>query len=418
MAMRAKIQTVAVPRSQRVARRPSHTFQLRTRPWEIVPIMIAPVLPGETMKNLLLQSRVVTDPIKNPLIGWWCEYYFFYVKHRDLHERADFEAMVTNPNWTIPVGVQGSNSTSYYQRSGGVAWLWLCTQRVVEEYFRYEGEAWQGGIFQFTAGVPIASCNVIGALDSLRLEADVTALDVEVEGADVNTTIQASEVEAAMMKWQMLRFNNMTELTYEEFLQSYGVRGPTAEQHVPELVRYVREWQYPVSHVEATTGVPSSAVSWKIAERADKDRFFREPGFLVGYQVVRPKVYMSGVRGHFATEMKDVLKWLPAAFNEEVSHSLSKYAAGAGPFSTSTAGYWIDLKDLLLHGDQFVNFDLTATDAGMVALPNPAGTNKRYPAGTDADALFKNIAPSNQVRSDGRVDLVILGRQQDTSGTS
>ena len=142
MAMRAKIQTVAVPRSQRVARRPSHTFQLRTRPWEIVPIMIAPVLPGETMKNLLLQSRVVTDPIKNPLIGWWCEYYFFYVKHRDLHERADFEAMVTNPNWSIPVGVQGSNSTSYYQRAGGVAWLWLCTQRVVEEYFRYEGEAW------------------------------------------------------------------------------------------------------------------------------------------------------------------------------------------------------------------------------------------------------------------------------------
>jgi hypothetical protein len=61
---------------------------------------IAPVLPGETMKNLLLQARVVSDPIKNPLIGWWCEFYFFYVKHRDLDDRDVFTEMMVNPATT------------------------------------------------------------------------------------------------------------------------------------------------------------------------------------------------------------------------------------------------------------------------------------------------------------------------------
>ena len=79
----ANVQVANLAQQRRVTRRPQHTFQLRHRPWEIQPFMLAPVLPGETMQNLLLQARVVTDPIKNPLIGWWCEHYVFYVKHRD-----------------------------------------------------------------------------------------------------------------------------------------------------------------------------------------------------------------------------------------------------------------------------------------------------------------------------------------------
>ena len=72
------------PRVSRSGRRPQHTFQLRHKPWVVQPFMIAPVLPGDTMKNLLLQARAVSSPVKNPLIGWWLEYYFFYVPHRSL----------------------------------------------------------------------------------------------------------------------------------------------------------------------------------------------------------------------------------------------------------------------------------------------------------------------------------------------
>jgi hypothetical protein len=73
-----------VGKSRRIPRNPQHRFYLETRPWQIQPFLIAPVLPGETMKNLLLQSRVVSDPLLASLTGWFCEYYFFYCKHRDL----------------------------------------------------------------------------------------------------------------------------------------------------------------------------------------------------------------------------------------------------------------------------------------------------------------------------------------------
>ena len=79
---------VQVPRPykgvKRVMRNPAHPWQLRTRPYQIQPCMISPVLPGETLKNLVGMSRVVTKPIANPLIGWWCEYYVFYVRLRDI----------------------------------------------------------------------------------------------------------------------------------------------------------------------------------------------------------------------------------------------------------------------------------------------------------------------------------------------
>ena len=69
------------PRFQRKMRRPRHDFNVRHMPFCITPFAIAPVLPGETLKDGNLQSRAVVDPIKNPLIGWWLEHYVFYVPH-------------------------------------------------------------------------------------------------------------------------------------------------------------------------------------------------------------------------------------------------------------------------------------------------------------------------------------------------
>ena len=98
MASMPKVTIMNAPTTRRVMRHPQHPFQLRTRPYQVASFFIAPVLPGETLKNLLLQARVVSDPVKSPLIGWWAEYYFFYVKHRDLDGRDDFVAMMLDPS--------------------------------------------------------------------------------------------------------------------------------------------------------------------------------------------------------------------------------------------------------------------------------------------------------------------------------
>jgi hypothetical protein len=412
--IRPQVSIMPAPRVNRVLRKPVHHFHLRTRPWQIQPSFIAPVLPGETMKNLLLQVRAVTDPIKNPLIGWWYEHYIFYVKHRDLASRDLLEDMMLDPNFSMTTaGLTSAADTDYYHYAGHVNWAKLCLQRVTEEYFRNEDETWNG----FLVGtMPAASVNDQSWLDSVRNDADYEAVDpVVADGADTGTALNASEVQQALRMYNLQRMNNFTDMSYEEFLSTYGVHVALPEQHRPELVRYVRDWTYPTSHVEPTTGAPTSACSWKIAERADKDRFFKEPGFLFGCCVVRPKVYRSKQIGSVVDLMENAFAWLPALLGDDYTASYQRVATGVnGPLSTNVDEYWIDVKDLLLYGDQFLNFSLAATDAGLVALPTTA-LQKRYAAAADADALFVSAAPANQIRQDGICSMQILGRQRDTS---
>jgi hypothetical protein len=405
-----------VSKTSRMLRSPQHTFHLRQRPWQIQPFLIAPVLPGETLKNLLLQSRVVSDPVKNPLIGWWCEYYFFYVKHRDLADREDFTAMMLDPEYDLSALYSTAN-TALYDYGATIPWTSLCLDRVVEEYFRDEGEAVAAAALD---SIPQAKINQESWTDSLTDKDDYSVDDPNVD-VNADGTIKASEVETTLRNWQWLRANRLTEQTYEDFLRTYGVSIPKAEEeHKPELVRYIREWTYPSNTVDPATGVPSSALSWSIAERADKDRFFKEPGFLFGVSVIRPKVYFSKQTGSAVGLMNDALSWLPALLKHDPMTSLKKVGTvpesgagvgiGLGPIPKAADAYWVDVRDLLMYGDQFINFDLTATDAGLVALP-AANLQRKYVATADVDALFSGT--NKKVRADGIVSLKVMGTQQD-----
>lgn len=392
----------------RKTRRPSHTFQVRAKPFCLQPIMIAPVLPGETMKNLLLQTRVVSDPVKNPLMGWWQEYYFFYVSHRNL-EQQDFLDMMLDPEFDLSAHKTAA-STPFYHSGNTIPWLQLCTDKVVQHYFRADDES---GVTK-VGGLDVVSINNESWLDSVINDDDFVApADVDVEGPDANSTIQASEIDKAMRMWQFQRMHGLTDMDYEDFLATYGVNVPAIQENKPELIRYMREWQYPANTVDPTTGAPSSALSWAIRDRADKDRFFREPGFIVGYSVTRPKVYLSNQKGAGADLLSGALSWLPAIMRDDPYTSLHKFPALTGPLGANTDDYWVDLKDLFLYGDQFVNFALTETDAGLMALPTP-GLEKRYPTEAMIDAFFVDSA-KEVVRQDGIVTLTVLGALTDTT---
>ena len=147
---------MAVQVMQNVGRRlrtPTHTFQVRHIPFGIQPFFIAPVLAGETMKNLLFQSRAVSDPIRNPLVGWWLEYYFFYVKLTDLDARDTIMNALIDPTNSMSSLNEAAN-IRYYHAAGGPNWTKLCLKRVVEEYFRDEGDAWD--IFKVDTDIPQA----------------------------------------------------------------------------------------------------------------------------------------------------------------------------------------------------------------------------------------------------------------------
>lgn len=395
----------------RKSRMPKHNFQLRNYPWQIQPFLVAPVLPGETMKSLLMQSRVVTDPVFNPLIGWWSEHYFFYVKHRDLDERDDLTAMMLEPARDMSA-VQSAADRKYNHAAGTINWAKLCLKRVVEEYFRDTDEAWDVATLD---GLPMAKVGANGWMDDLITDANyVPPTDVDIP-VGVDDKVTASEIDQALQHWQFMRLNNLTEMSYEDFLRSYGVRAARTELHRPELIRYARNWSYPSATVDPATGVPNSAVVWSVAERGDKDRYFTEPGFIFAVAVTRPKVYFSKQVGNVADWLQNAFSWLPATLTNDLQVSMQKFAAGAGPVGAASEAYWIDVRDLFLYGDQFVNFDLASTDAGFVALPT-ATLQKSYPSDTDALGLFTygaETTPRRSIRQDGVVSLNILSSQRD-----
>ena len=123
---------------------------------------------------------------------------------------------------------------------------------------------------------------------------------------------------------------------------------------------------------------------------------------------------MSNLKGAAVGGMTSVLEWLPAIMRDDPYTSLKKFAAGSGPLGANTDDYWIDIKDLFLYGDQFVNFSLAATDAGMVALPT-AGLQKRYVDQTMINGLFVGTTPTCLVKQDGICKLSILGSLKDTT---
>lgn len=400
----------------RKMRRPRHTFYLKQKAYAVQPFMIAPVLPGETMKNLLLQSRTVTDPIKNKIIGWHLEYFFFYVRLTDLDGSADFQAMMLDPDKSMAsyqVAATQANLYTYDDTVGGIDWVKYCLKRVTECYFREEGEAWDVVTHESLPGA--------GLNNKTWLDSAIKSADLPTGGA---VPANVDDLNRAYETWQQLMAQSLINMDYEDFLRSYGITGQVVERSAkkPELLRYIRDWQYPSNTINSSTGAAVSAVSWATAERADKDRFFQEPGFIFGVSVVRPKVYYSNQRGALAIWMDRALDWFPAVMRDDPYTSLKEFDDAAGPLGGLTGGagadYWVDLRDLLIHGDQFVNFDITAGSGAQndIELPTTALTNagKHYPTEAMVDTLYVT-AGTDYVYQDGAVSLSILGTQQDNT---
>lgn len=414
-------QMLPVRAAGRVTRSPRHSFQIRSRPFEITPFLIAPVIPGESLVNLLMQSRCVTDPIKSPIIGWWCEYYFFYVKHRDLvtidnNYSTILENFMLDPATDVSSLRHATGNTWTYVSDDDIDWVQLCLEAIVEQWFRDEGEEWDS--FVITAGRPAAKINSDNWMQSLVDRTTILDPDDPTLITDTGVTgdpLKVSEVDAALRQWTFLREMNLTKMDYEDWLATYGVVPETAELHRPELIRYVRDWSYPSNTIDPADGSPVSAVSWATSERADKTRFFREPGFIIGLSVIRPKVYSSKQSGSAAGAMDTLYSWLPAIMSDDPATSLKEQTANNGPLQATTNNYVWDVKDLLIYGDQFINFALSETDAHLFALPIDALTNMRYPTSAMVDALFVAASPANQVRQDGVVSMSIRGSQIDTT---
>lgn len=416
---------MSAPPTSRQGRYPRHQFHIRARPYVIHPMMIAPVLPGETLENVFFESRAVSDPVKNSIIGWKMEYYYFYVRMTDLLNDTIRDMFIdpANTDLSATLGIAAS-SQNFYTAKGGIDYCLRAYQRIVAEYFRDDGEAWNNVTWSLNGEtMSIAQIRDIGWMDSLTDKDDMPV------GADPGSVSTAGDLEALMQAFEQLRALGLANMTYEDFLRSYGISIPQKDENKPELLCRFTDFQYPSNTIDPNDGSPSAALSW-VFKNGDKSRkFFKEPGFIVGLTVCRPKVYMAGAAGNLAGHLSRAWDWLPNYLWDmegQAATSLKKFAAGTGPLGdrTSTTGenpYWVDMRDLFLHGDIFQNVrawtdGTTPTgDSTKHMLMLPADQDsiaaRKYPTSTMLDGLM--VTSGGSIYHDGYVSLNIKGHQVD-----
>lgn len=402
-----------LPLMRRRTRRPSHTWHVRHRPYVIQPVAFAPVLAGETLKNLLFQCRAVADPIKNPLIGWWLEHYWFYTSLESVGNEDflwdpavanGFNATKTTTALELyQVGSSASDSIEGPQED----FLGVIYNRIVDEYFRNENETNASYRDGRLCLAQIPGNNLFDSLDTVT---KYTSADVSLTvGAD--DVITASELERLQMQYEIMRDKTLTPMSYEDYLRSQGVNVPMSQQakyDKPELIRFTREWTYPTNTVNPADGAPSSTVSWAVAERADKDRYFKQPGFIMGVTVARPKVYLKKQLGTMSGYLNTAYKWLPRQLMGDVEAALHKVSV-ANAIMSNTEEVVLDFRDLFEHGEQFLNFDPATTPStyGYNAMDTVEKYGYgRYPKTADINELFVTTTRNN-IRQDGVVDLQI-----------
>lgn len=396
-----KIQLVEAEKQARIPRSPSHTFRVDHKPWELQQVAHIPVLPAETLKNLSIQSRAVSQPLVSPLIGWWLEYYVFYTTHRQLEQQVLMDMML-DPN--VNLTASAANARDFYNGKG-YNWAGKVTETIVKYWFRDVDE--RSSTYDIRAGRPSVRTGMERFDQSFRKDSQVPVGSAQ--NADRN------EEERLQNVWEFLRTSGFAKMSYEDFLESYGVKGKTVDQKRPELIRITRDWQYPTNTINPATGVPTTACSWSIQERADKDRYFAEPGFISVFTVARPKIYLSNQTSAAIASLDRAFRWLPAIMQGDPALSLAEFLPTDGPFGKATGGltenYWLDMRDLFVHGDQWI--DATDTTTNSVALPTPAGVLK-FPTEAMANSLFVGTTePTRMVKQDGIVKATILGTQMD-----
>jgi len=430
---------------KRVTRRPSHTHHLRHKPYVLQPFCIAPVLAGETAEHLLLQDRVVTDPVKGRLIGWWREYWYVYVPLRAIQDavftdqtvglpgdRTPIENMLLNqasPLSAATYATASTNLTSFYEYDAGAEtgpmaqWLRSITDVVAQHFFVDEGVT-----TPTIDGLPVLKMTAAGWTDSVfkasELPTTEYAAPVDTVPTPDTADISIDTLDGFYQTYLALKQQTLSDLTFDDYLATFGVKQPKQDTLSPELLMYYKDWSYPTNTIGTSgddLGVPSAALSWSIVQRSDKKRFFKEPGFIVGFMCARPKFYLARQRGYAAMHMAEAFSWLPASLRENVETSIKRVVAGEGVLggtgARDTDAYIFDMRDLLIRGDQFVSgvlLDGSATSLHVALDPHEDDTHdqSKYIDATDQMSVFVDTT-NGRVECDGMTTLSIKGTQVD-----
>lgn len=400
---------------ERFHRKPNFPIAGTIKPFALVPTMIHPVLPGETLKSFTTRWSVVSMPLKNPLAGAWLESWLFYVKLTDIDR--ELGQMFITDNYSTSGYVAGADTPEHFTASGQISWVWECMMRIHEAYFRNENESARF----MDSNFPQTKLNARSWYQNMMFEPAETALD----------TSGPRDAQEQLTAWQMMQQMQMTELTYEKYLEQYGVQSMRLGQGDPEILRYSRSWTKPVNHIDPSSGSPTSAWVWNDEMKAEKDKRFQEPGFIIALANIRPKMFQKNVHFSMVGNLWGFSDWYPAYNLTDPTAGIKNIGANDGVFADDInaaegdTALIYDHRDLLSHGEQFINDRVDnpypwpfASAMNLEQAADLEDQRGEYASEADVDALFVDTAAAESDRRayyEGISSAVIAGHTQDTT---
>ncbi len=401
---------------KRFHRRPNFPIAGTMKPFGLYPIMAHLVLPGETLKSAITKWTVISMPLKNPIGGCWLESWLFYVKLTDIDR--DLGEMFISDSFSTSGYTAGSTASKMFTKTGQIKWIEMCVNRIRDAYFINEGENPVTMAFPDLL-IPMMKLNQRSWYQNIIFEPAEVAVD----------TTGAQDMTEQLRAWQMVQQMQMTEITYESYLEQYGVSSMKLGVGEPEILRYARSWTKPVNHVDPSTGTPSSAWVWNDEMKTEKDKRFQEPGFIVQMAGLRPKMFNSKQVYSMLGELWGFSDWYPAYNLTDPTAGIKRISSETDVMSDMNAAegevqMLYDSRDLLSHGEQFIN---DATDnpypipmaGGMswLAADDPVDIRGEYPRISDIEGLFVDDTNESGQRAyyEGLTSLTIAGHVTDTT---
>ena len=401
---------IRVEQSQpkRFNRRPNFPIAGTMKPFGLYPLWITPVLPGETLQSQTTKMRVISMPILHPLGGSWLETWTVYVKFTDIDR--ELGQMFVSDTYSTTGYTAAADSARMFTKAGQIDWVQKCVDRIHTAYFVHDNET-----PRTIDGVPQVKLNNVSWYQNLMFRPADEAVPVS----------DANDMYEHLQAWQMLQQMQMTELTYEKYLETFGVRSVRQNVGDPEILRFSRSWTQPVNTIEPTTGAPSSAWAWSDEIKMEKAKRFDEPGFVLQIATIRPKLYQGNLGGSMVGNLWGFSDWYPSYTLSDPTSGV-RDITGDDPVFDSVAGgtgsddLIYDHRDLLSHGEQFVN---TATHPYRLPVSTgldvtsgssePEDNRGEYCTSQDVDDLF--AGETKICYYDGMASAVIAGHVTDTT---
>lgn len=406
----------------RVRRTPNFPLAGTLKPYGLYPVMATPVLPGETLEGFEMKRRMISMPIRNPLVGAWLETWLVYVKITDWD--PDLAQMFLSVDYSTTGYTSAGNEPRYFSKTGQIRWIQAATETVWREFFADQSEL--DSAIPEIDGVPMVKRRSYDWTHNLMF----TPADLEPEDLPSNP-------EGQLTGMQIMALAGMTELTYEKYLQQYGVSEKAAAKVAgkPEILRYIQEWATPTNQIDPSTGAPSSAWAFSGPVKADKAKRFDEPGFLVVLQAVRPKMFNRQLDASRVGELWGFADFFPSYNLTDPAAGIIEVSLNDPPFATGVHGgaatpehVLIDSRDLLTRGEQFVNdwdgpyrLPEITTQTNILEATSLATMRGYYPLLGDINALFTENTAETPVEArrrlyyEGIATMEIRGHVKDTT---